>query len=63
MSQGTGKSGPTRISSKAPAFFHNHVSVMVQEDPAVVHIEHAQWLGLHWGTAGGRDSVGLVSFQ
>lgn len=57
------KPAPPRTSSKAPAFLHNHVSVVVQKDPAVVHVQHAQRPGLHGGTAGGGDSVGLVPFQ
>lgn len=37
--------------------------MVFQEHPAIVHIEHAQWLGLHRGTACGWDPVGLVAFQ
>lgn len=49
--------------SEAPAFLNNHVLMVFQEHPAIVHIEHAQWLGLHRGTACRRDPVGLVAFQ
>lgn len=49
--------------SEAPTLLHNHVLVVFQEDPAIVHIKHAQWLGLHGGTACGRNAVGLVAFQ
>lgn len=49
--------------SEAPTFLHNHVLMVFQEHPAIVHVEHAQWLGLHRGTARGRDPVGLVAFQ
>lgn len=53
----------SRSSSKAPTFLHNHVFMVVQKHSAIVHIQHTQGLGLHWGTAGGRDSVGLVPLQ
>lgn len=49
--------------SEAPTLLHNHVLVMFQEDPAIVHIKHAQWLGLHGGTACGRNPMGLVAFE
>lgn len=49
--------------SEAPTLLHNHVLVVFQEDPAIVHIKHAQWLGLHRGTACGRNPVRLVAFE
>lgn len=51
------------VLSEAPTFLHNHVLMVVQQHSAIVHVQHAQRLGLHRGTAGGGDSVGLVTLQ
>lgn len=52
-----------RAPSEAATLLHDHVFVVLQEHPAIVHIQHAQRLGLHWCAARGRDTVGLVAFQ